>query len=137
MPGSRSTWAALEAGKTVALANKETLVMAGPLVMRAGRQARRQDPARRQRAQRGVSGAAGRAAARRSPRHPDRQRRAVSPPVRSEQLAQVTVADALAHPTWNMGPKITIDSATMMNKALEIIEGPLAVRPRSRSRSTW
>ena len=38
------------------------------------------------------------------------------------QLEQVTVAQALAHPTWDMGPKITIDSATMMNKALEIIE---------------
>jgi 1-deoxy-D-xylulose-5-phosphate reductoisomerase len=40
----------------------------------------------------------------------------------SAQLARVTVADALAHPTWNMGPKITVDSATLMNKALEIIE---------------
>ena len=40
----------------------------------------------------------------------------------SEQLARVTVEEALAHPTWDMGPKITIDSATMMNKALEIIE---------------
>ena len=39
-----------------------------------------------------------------------------------EQLAQVSVADALDHPTWAMGPKITIDSATLMNKALEIIE---------------
>ena len=39
-----------------------------------------------------------------------------------EQLAHVTVEEALAHPTWNMGPKITVDSATMMNKALEIIE---------------
>ncbi len=39
-----------------------------------------------------------------------------------EQLAAVTVADALRHPTWEMGPKITVDSATMMNKALEIIE---------------
>ena len=39
-----------------------------------------------------------------------------------EQLADVTIADALRHPTWTMGPKITIDSATMMNKALEIIE---------------
>ncbi|MFN9366664.1 MAG: 1-deoxy-D-xylulose-5-phosphate reductoisomerase, partial [Planctomycetota bacterium] len=39
-----------------------------------------------------------------------------------EQLAQVTPRDALAHPTWNMGPKITIDSATLLNKALEIIE---------------
>ena len=39
-----------------------------------------------------------------------------------QQLAHVTVEEALAHPTWDMGPKITIDSATMMNKALEIIE---------------
>ena len=40
----------------------------------------------------------------------------------THELLQVTVADALAHPTWDMGPKITIDSATMMNKALEIVE---------------
>jgi 1-deoxy-D-xylulose-5-phosphate reductoisomerase len=40
----------------------------------------------------------------------------------SEQLSRVTVADALNHPTWQMGPKITVDSATMMNKALEMIE---------------
>ena len=39
-----------------------------------------------------------------------------------EQLATVTIDDALAHPTWDMGPKITVDSATMMNKALEIVE---------------
>ncbi|MHB8899741.1 MAG: 1-deoxy-D-xylulose-5-phosphate reductoisomerase, partial [Thermoguttaceae bacterium] len=39
-----------------------------------------------------------------------------------QQLAHVTVEEALAHPTWQMGPKITVDSATMMNKALEIIE---------------
>ncbi|MCP3693780.1 MAG: 1-deoxy-D-xylulose-5-phosphate reductoisomerase, partial [Planctomycetaceae bacterium] len=39
-----------------------------------------------------------------------------------EQLQQVSVEDALTHPTWDMGPKITVDSATMMNKALEIIE---------------
>ena len=39
-----------------------------------------------------------------------------------EQMARVSVADALAHPNWRMGPKITVDSATMMNKALEIIE---------------
>ena len=39
-----------------------------------------------------------------------------------QQLQQVTVSDALAHPTWDMGPKITVDSATMMNKALEIVE---------------
>ena len=39
-----------------------------------------------------------------------------------DQLAQVTVADALAHPTWQMGPKITVDSSTLMNKGLEVIE---------------
>jgi 1-deoxy-D-xylulose-5-phosphate reductoisomerase len=39
-----------------------------------------------------------------------------------EQLAHVTVSEALAHPTWEMGPKITVDSATMMNKAFEIVE---------------
>ena len=39
-----------------------------------------------------------------------------------EQLAQVTPANALNHPTWDMGPKVTVDSATLMNKALEIIE---------------
>ncbi len=42
--------------------------------------------------------------------------------VSPEQLKQVTVDEALAHPTWDMGPKVTIDSATMMNKALEIVE---------------
>ena len=40
----------------------------------------------------------------------------------SERLRSVTVADALAHPTWSMGPKITIDSSTLMNKGLEVIE---------------
>lgn len=39
-----------------------------------------------------------------------------------EELARVTASDALAHPTWNMGPKITIDSATLMNKGLEVLE---------------
>jgi 1-deoxy-D-xylulose-5-phosphate reductoisomerase len=40
----------------------------------------------------------------------------------AEQLGAVTIADALAHPTWSMGPKITIDSSTLMNKGLEVIE---------------
>lgn len=119
--GLRSVWAALEAGKTVALANKETLVAAGPLVMRLVKQhggcllpvdsehsavfqalqsGRRADVARI------VLTASG------------------GPFVRftAEQLANVTVEQALRHPTWEMGPKITVDSATMMNKALEIIE---------------
>jgi 1-deoxy-D-xylulose-5-phosphate reductoisomerase len=119
--GLRSTWAALGAKKTVALANKETLVMAGSLVTRLAAdrggkilpvdsehsaifqalQAGRQSEVRRI-----VLTASG---------GPFRD-------MSEEQLKQVTVHDALAHPNWDMGPKITIDSATMMNKALEIIE---------------
>ncbi len=60
--GLRGTWAAVEAGKTVALANKETMVMAGPLVIDLARTDRRAHRAGRQRAQRRVSGPAGRAA---------------------------------------------------------------------------
>ena len=119
--GLRSTWSALAAGKTVALANKETLVTAGPLVTqlaaRSGativpvdsehsaiHQALRSG--RRQELQRVVLTASG-------------------GPFRThtkEQIAEVTPEQALKHPTWSMGPKITIDSATMMNKALELIE---------------
>ncbi|MFM9068828.1 MAG: 1-deoxy-D-xylulose-5-phosphate reductoisomerase [Planctomycetota bacterium] len=119
--GLLGTWAALDAGKPVALANKETLVMAGPQVMQlaAARQVsvvpvdsehsavfqllaagRRADVAK-------VILTASGGPFRRHTR---------------EQLERVTVADALAHPTWNMGRKITVDSATMMNKSLEIIE---------------
>jgi len=119
--GLQGTWAALEAGKTVALANKESLVVGGPLVTRlaAERKARllpvdsehsalfqAMQAGRREEISRVVLTASG-------------------GPFRTyslEQLAQVTVAEALAHPTWEMGPKITVDSATLMNKALEIIE---------------
>jgi 1-deoxy-D-xylulose-5-phosphate reductoisomerase len=119
--GLRSTWAALEAGKTVALANKETLVMAGSLVTELAAQRRATivpidsehsaifqalQAGRREEVARVVLTASG---------GPFRD---FSP----EQLAQVTVDEALAHPTWDMGPKITVDSATLMNKAMEIIE---------------
>jgi 1-deoxy-D-xylulose-5-phosphate reductoisomerase len=119
--GLRSTWAALDAGKTVALANKESLVMAGPLVTGlAARRGARILPVdsehsavfqalqagRRNEVKRVVLTASG---------GPFRKHT-------KQQLAEVTVADALNHPTWDMGPKITVDSATMMNKALEIIE---------------
>ncbi len=113
--------AALECGKTLALANKETLVMAGPLVtqLAAAKQARilpvdSEHSAlfqalacgERKEVKRVVLTASG---------GPFRQHT-------REQLARVSIEDALAHPTWQMGRKITVDSATMMNKALEIIE---------------
>ncbi|MGE3779580.1 MAG: 1-deoxy-D-xylulose-5-phosphate reductoisomerase, partial [Pirellulaceae bacterium] len=119
--GLQGTWSALSAGKTVALANKETLVMAGPLVMKLAKDcAARLLPVdsehsavfqalqagRREQLKRIVLTASG------------------GPFLRytQEALAGVTVNDALDHPTWDMGPKITVDSATMMNKALEVIE---------------
>lgn len=119
--GLHSTWAAVEAGKTVALANKETLVMAGPLVMELARRTGAtilpvdsEHSAVFQALQAG--------------RHSEVRRvvlTASGGPFRNytlDQLAGVTVDEALAHPTWDMGPKITVDSATMMNKALEIVE---------------
>jgi 1-deoxy-D-xylulose-5-phosphate reductoisomerase len=119
--GLASTWAAVAAGKPVALANKETLVMAGPLVMRLA-------------AQTGAtvlpvdSEHSAIHQALRSGRRSEVRRvvlTASGGPFRThgrESLAVVTPAEALKHPTWSMGPKITIDSATMMNKALELIE---------------
>ena len=119
--GLASTWSAIEAGKTVALANKETLVMAGPLVMRLAQEHgativpvdsehgavfQALQAGRREDVKRIVLTASG---------GPFRRHT-------REQLKNVTVEQALAHPTWNMGPKITVDSATMMNKALEIVE---------------
>ena len=119
--GLRSTWAALDARKTVALANKETLVMAGGLVTSLA-------------AKRGVSilpvdseHSAIFQALQAGSREEVRRivLTASGGPFRQfsfEQLKQVTVDEALAHPTWDMGPKITVDSATLMNKAMEIIE---------------
>ncbi len=119
--GLESTWAALENKKTVALANKETLVMAGQLVTQLARDREAQllpvdsehsaifqalQAGRPAEVHRLVLTASGGPFKNASP----------------EQLKQVTVAEALEHPIWNMGPKITVDSATMMNKALEIIE---------------
>ena len=119
--GLRSTWAALEACKTVALANKETLVMAGPLVTElAARTGGRIVPvdsehsAIHQALRSGTPAEVARIVLTASG-GPFRQR-----PV--ETLASVSREEALRHPTWSMGPKITIDSATMMNKALELIE---------------
>jgi 1-deoxy-D-xylulose-5-phosphate reductoisomerase len=119
--GLAGTWAALEAGKTVAVANKETLVMAGPLVMElAAQRGVRLLPVDSEHSAIFQAMHGGR---------PDQVERVVltasGGPFRGRtraDLAQVSVADALRHPTWQMGPKITVDSATLMNKALEIIE---------------
>ena len=119
--GLRSTWDAIEAKKTVALANKETLVMAGALVKRlAAKTGATILPVDSEHSAIFQALASGKS---------EEVARIVltasGGPFRSlteEQLKQVTVDEALAHPTWAMGPKITIDSATMMNKALEIIE---------------
>jgi len=119
--GLLGTWTALEAGKTVAVANKETLVLAGALVTElAARQGGRLLPVDSEHSAifQALQG---------SP--PDAVERIVltgsGGPFRGrtrEQLRHATVEEALRHPTWRMGPKITIDSATLMNKALEMIE---------------
>jgi 1-deoxy-D-xylulose-5-phosphate reductoisomerase len=119
--GLRGTWAALEAGKTVALANKETLVVAGPLIMELAKARGAQIlPVDSEHSAIFQSLKAGtRADVRRviltSSGGPFRGRL-------KKHLTEVTPEQALNHPTWRMGPKITIDSATLMNKALEVIE---------------
>jgi 1-deoxy-D-xylulose-5-phosphate reductoisomerase len=119
--GLRSTWAALQAGKRVALANKETMVMAGPLVSELiGLSGAKLLPVDSEHSAIFQALSAG--------RREDVQRVILTTsggPFRDfnkQQLARVTVGQALEHPTWEMGQKITIDSATMMNKALEIVE---------------
>jgi 1-deoxy-D-xylulose-5-phosphate reductoisomerase len=119
--GLTGTWAAVEAGKTVALANKETLVVAGPLVteLAAKRHATLLPVDSEHSAI--FQALAGHTAA-------DVDRvvlTASGGPFRgrsASDLEHVTPEQALKHPTWQMGPKITIDSATLMNKALEVIE---------------
>jgi len=119
--GLAPSWEAIQAGKDLALANKETLVMAGPLVLEAVREKGvRLLPIDSEHAAIHQSLAGHRR---------DEIRRIIltasGGPFRTwdrDRIAQATAADALAHPTWRMGPKITIDSATLMNKGLEVIE---------------
>jgi len=119
--GLLPTMAALESGKAVAIANKEPLVMAGSLMTAAARRSKVPllpvdsehsaifqclEGHKRAQVHRILLTASG---------GPFRQ-------TPQEGLASVTIEDALNHPTWKMGAKITIDSATLMNKGLEIIE---------------
>jgi 1-deoxy-D-xylulose-5-phosphate reductoisomerase len=119
--GLDATLAALEAGKRVALANKETLVIAGDLVKAACASGSGEVvpvDSEHSAILQCITG------------HPSSQVRRVvltasGGPFRdwsAERLASATVQDALRHPTWQMGRKITIDSATLANKALEVIE---------------
>ena len=115
------TYRALEAGKDVALANKETLVMAGELML-----ARAKETAARLLPIDSEHCALHQCLDGRRPEHVKRLILTASGgPFRSrprESFARITREEALAHPTWRMGPKITIDSATLMNKGLEVIE---------------
>jgi 1-deoxy-D-xylulose-5-phosphate reductoisomerase len=115
------TVAALQAGRRLALANKESLIAAGPVVQRV-----RATPGAEiipvdsehcavHQCLRAVTPTQVRRIVLTASGGPFRGRR-------REELADVTVADALAHPTWRMGPKITVDSSTLMNKGLEVIE---------------
>ena len=122
MMGIRPTVAAIRAKKDIALANKETLVTAGHIIMPLAQkegisilpvdsehsaifQCLRKEPARDQLRRILLTASGG--------------------PFRTyttEQMQHITVADALAHPNWSMGAKITIDSSTMVNKGLEVME---------------
>jgi 1-deoxy-D-xylulose-5-phosphate reductoisomerase len=119
--GLLPTYRALEAGKSIALANKETLVMAGQLMMRMAKEKGVEilpvdsehnaihqclRGGRRKEVRRLILTASG-GPFRNTPK---------------EKLRSVTREEALNHPTWRMGRKITIDSATLMNKGLEVIE---------------
>ncbi|HEY3994133.1 MAG TPA: 1-deoxy-D-xylulose-5-phosphate reductoisomerase [Ktedonobacteraceae bacterium] len=119
--GLGPTLAAIRAGKSIALANKETLVMGGHLVMEEARRAGvpilpvDSEHSALWQCLRGEEMATVRRLIVTASGGPFRRSTL-------EEIRDVTVEQALAHPTWKMGPKITIDSATLMNKALEVIE---------------
>jgi 1-deoxy-D-xylulose-5-phosphate reductoisomerase len=119
--GLGPTLAALQSGKILALANKESLIIGGELVMDLVKgEPDRLVPV--------DSEHAGLAQCLRGERREDLRRVIITAsggPFRGwtvDELARASVKEALAHPTWRMGPKITIDSATLMNKGFEVIE---------------
>ncbi|MEV4092910.1 1-deoxy-D-xylulose-5-phosphate reductoisomerase [Streptosporangium saharense] len=125
--GLTSTLAALEAGRVLALANKESLIIGGPLVKRLAKPGRLLPVDSEHAALAQCLWAAGPTGADASA-----VRRLVvtasGGPFRGRprsQLADVTPEQALAHPTWSMGPVITVNSATLVNKGLEVIEAHL------------
>lgn len=123
--GLEATLAALRAGKRVALANKETLVMAGELVMRTARDCGGEIvpvDSEHSAVLQCISGQGG------SRGQADVERLIITASGgpfhawEAERVRHATVDEALNHPTWRMGRKITVDSATLANKALEVIE---------------
>ena len=119
--GLEATLAALKAGKRVALANKETLVMAGELVTRTAREAGGEIvpiDSEHSAVLQCITGRRSGELARLILTASGGPFRGWSP----ERVAGATVDEALRHPTWKMGKKITVDSATLVNKALEVIE---------------
>lgn len=121
MIGIRPTMAAIKSGKDIALANKETLVTAGHLIV----------PLAREHQVRLLPVDSEHSAIFQCMLGQDRKHihklllTASGGPFRGktrEELKKVTLADAMKHPTWNMGMKVTLDSATMFNKGLEVIE---------------
>ena len=136
MLGIRPTVAAIEAGKAIALANKETLVTAGHIITRMA--AERQTPIlpvdsehsaifqalngeRGNRVQRILLTASG---------GPFRGKKRAD-------LEHVRVEDALKHPNWSMGKKITVDSATLVNKGLEVMEAKWLFGVKQEHRAAW
>jgi len=120
--GLAPTLAALQAGRRLALANKESLIVGGPLVKAAATPGQivpvDSEHSALAQALRGGSGSEVRRLVLTASGGPFRGRSAAS-------LADVTPEQALAHPTWDMGPVVTINSATLMNKGLEVIEAHL------------
>src|SRR5690606_32491368 len=123
--GLRVTLATIEAGRRLAVANKESLIAGGPVV----RAALARPGAGHIVPVDSEHGALHQCLAANASGDPSRVARLVltasGGPFRGrtrDELRSVTVEDALAHPTWSMGPKITVDSSTLMNKGLEVIE---------------
>ena len=121
--GLAPTLAALDAGRTLALANKESLIAGGPLVKAAVQRPGQLVPVDSEHSALAQCLRAGPA---------DEVRRLVltasGGPFRGrsrDELTDVTPAEALAHPTWDMGPVVTVNSATLVNKGLELIEAHL------------